>query len=76
MSTAARSHNVQLQSEATRESRDGDGGGEVEEWRQAEKGKEPVCLLRGRSIRGFGEAAKMREIYLKMYSWSFNTTGK
>ena len=44
MSTAARSHNVQLQSEATRESRDGDGGGEVEEWRQAEKGKNmSVC---------------------------------
>ena len=52
MSTAARSHNVQLQSDATRESRD--GCGEMVEWRQAKKG-ERVCLSVQRSIRGFGE---------------------
>ena len=45
MSTA-RSHNVQLQSEASDE--DGDSGGEVEEWRRyphsSEKGKsQSVC---------------------------------
>ena len=79
MSTA-RSHNVQLQSEASDE--DGDSGGEVEEWRRyphssSEKGKESVCPEVDKRIWGGWRLPKMRERCLKMYcSYALHAIGK